>query len=121
MNNKIYKPILVDTSAVLAAELIFAAGLRCGAVQRFVLIGSINTVWIAITHPSFRDTGRPVPHLIPAAGELLFGIALPRVALMASVLVGAVQTVVVSIAEVRSRDTVAVITGEEIAETGPLL
>lgn len=72
----ITSPALVDASAVLAGKLIIGTWLRRRTVvQSYVLISTVNAIWIAIAKPFLRNTLRSSPGLVLLACELSFGIA----------------------------------------------
>ena len=117
------QPVLVDAAAVAALELLFAALLPWPGAQGNgrVLIRSIHTVRVAVTHPLAGNAHGPVPQLVLRALKLRLRVALPIVALALLTLVRAIQTVIVAIAEIDPRDAVAIVAGEQVAEAGLLV
>jgi len=116
------EPVLVDTSVVGAAELICLTGRRGRAVvESGVLISSVNAVRVPIADPSLRDALGSAPVAILSASKLSFRITFTSVTLMSRIFIRVVKTVVVPVTDVDPRDTVAVVTGEEVSKTSPLL
>lgn len=113
-------PASVDTTAVVALELIVGARRWSGAVvDGRVFISAINTVRITITQPLLGYTLRPSPGLVLFAGVLGFRIALTFVALMAVVFVTVVKAIVVTVTDVDPGNAVSIVTGEKVPEAGP--
>ena len=81
-------PFFIDTPVVIASELVGFAGLGWRArVNCRVFIGAIDTVWIAVADPSFRNTLCATPVLVGHASELAVGIALACITLMTNIFI----------------------------------
>lgn len=116
------KPAFVDASAVGALELVWGARRRRSAVMYCrVLIGSVDTIWIAIAQPLSRYTLSASPEFVLLARVLGLGVTLAFVTLVAVVLITVIEAIVVSIADVDSRYAVAVVASKEVAEAGSSL
>lgn len=85
-------------------------------MQRRVLVGSIDTVWISVAQPPLGNALRPTPGLVLLARELRLIVTLPVIALMSVVLVTIVQAIIVSVANVNPWNTVSIVTREQVAE-----
>lgn len=115
----IAQPILIQTAAVFAGELIICTGNRCRTmVHSHILISSVDTVRISIAQPLLRNALSPVPDFIRCTGEFGLFVTFPVVTLMPFILVRIIQAVIVPITDVHPWNAVTIIASEQVSKAG---